>query len=241
MLSKFCAGHSRGEVGEGSLCPPIKYCIFDVLGSLFPWKESFRFLHIFSRIGLKSRLCEVELRKLFSKKIKEIFRSERGFESFIVEAYGVERDEVPRVVKQFDELLLSEAVIHPKAELILKKLSKSYSLLVCSDTTGSTKSMLEKAGVRKYFKREFYSNELHLTKEDGLHEIILQTYPAAKPWEFVSIGDSNSDIVIPKKIGMRTIWIRNQALGPLKVEPDIVIDDLGEVIVAVENLSNDRS
>jgi FMN phosphatase YigB (HAD superfamily) len=207
---------------------------------LFPWKESFRFLHLFKGIGLKSELSEEELRQFFYTKIKKIFRSEKEFSNFIIEAFGVKSEEVQRVIKQFDELLLKEAIIHPKAELILQELSRKYSLLVCSDTTGSTKNMLENAGLRKYFKREFYSNEIHLTKEDGLHEVILQTFSNAKPYEFVSIGDSNSDIAVPKKIGMKTIWIRNQALGLPQVEPDIVVNDLGEVIEAVDLLSNEH-
>jgi FMN phosphatase YigB (HAD superfamily) len=207
---------------------------------LFPWKESFRFLHLFKGIGLKSELSEEELRQFFYTKIKKIFRSEKEFSNFIIEAFGVKSEEVQRVIKQFDELLLKEAIIHPKAELILQELSRKYSLLVCSDTTGSTKNMLENAGLRKYFKREFYSNEIHLTKEDGLHEVILQTFSNAKPYEFVSIGDSNSDIAVPKKIGMKTIWIRNQALGLPQVEPDIVVNDLNEVIEALDLLSNEH-
>jgi FMN phosphatase YigB (HAD superfamily) len=214
----------------------IRYCIFDVLGTLFPWKESFRFLHLFNSLGLESKLPEGELRQLFHTRIGEIFRSEEEFESFILEAYRVDKKDVQKVVRRFDDILLSEAEPHPKAETILEELSKSYSLLACSDTTGSTKRMLEKAGLRKYFKKEFYSNEHHLTKSDGLYSFILQIYQPARPWEFVSIGDSASDIVIPKKLGMRTIWVRNESLGHPQVEPDIAVDDLGEVARAVRNL-----
>jgi len=219
------------------LAPTIKYCIFDVIGTIFPWKESFRFISLLEGIGLRSRLPEPELRKLFSAEIEEIFRSQEGFQDFIVKAYGVERRETPGLVDRFDELLTREAEVHPKAETTLRELSEGHCLLVCSDTTGSTKVMLERAGLRTYFQGEYYSNEMHVTKTGGLYGMILKSRPSARPREFVSIGDSaRTDVAIPKGMGMRTIWIRNEALGKCQVEPDITVEDLGEVARAVENL-----
>jgi len=213
---------------------PIKYCVFDVIGTLFPWKESFRFLNLLGGLGLKSGLPDPELNKLCSSRIEDFFKSQEGFKDFIVEAYGVEHQETPGIIDRFDDLLISEARLHPQAETTLKELAKGHYLLVCSDTTGSTKGMLEKAGLRGYFQREFYSNEMHITKSGGLYSAILESYPSAKPDEFVSIGDSGrADIAIPKRIGMKTIWIRNEALGPCQVEPDIAVDDLGAVAKAV--------
>jgi len=218
------------------LAPTIKYCIFDVIGTIFPWKESFRFLYLLGKLGLKSELPDPELRRLLSAEIEEIFRSQEGFQDFIAKAYGVEWRETPGLIARFDEILASEAEVHPKAEATLRELSEGHCLLVCSDTTGSTKGMLEGAGLRTYFKGEYYSNEMHVTKAGGLYSMILKSYPAARPEEFVSIGDSRSDIAVPKKIGMRTIWIRNEALGPIQVNPDITVDDLGDVARAVITL-----
>jgi len=219
------------------LVPTIKYCVFDVIGTIFPWKESFRFINLLSRLGLKSRLPSSELRQLFSAEIEDIFRSREGFQGFIVKAYGVEWRETPELIDRFDELLTSEAEVHPKADATLKELSKGRHLFVCSDTTGSTKGMLEKAGLRAYFQREYYSNEMHITKTGGLYSAILASYPSARPEEFVSIGDSaRTDIAIPKGIGMKTIWIRNEALGRCQVEPDATVENIGEVSRAIEIL-----
>ncbi|MBO3802774.1 MAG: HAD family hydrolase [Candidatus Brockarchaeota archaeon] len=215
----------------------IRYCVFDVLGTLFPWKESFRFLHLLGRLGLESRLPDEELRRLFSSRIEEIFASKEGFWRFIAEAYRVDLGEVPEVVRRFDELLLGEATPHPKAEAILSELSGRYSLLLCSDTTGSTKNMVERAGLSKYFLGVFYSNDYRLTKAKGLYEAVLRAYRPAAPSEFVSIGDSaNSDVEVPKKLGMRAIWVKNEALGLPSVEPDATVEDLGEVVRAVSIL-----
>jgi len=219
------------------LAPAISYCIFDVIGTLFPWKESFRFKHLLNGLGLRSNLPDAELQKLFSSRIEDIFRATEGFQDYIAKAYGVEPDRTPVIVNRFDELLIKEATLHPRASATLEELSKSYSLVVCSDTTGSTRHMLERAGLRRYFQKEFYSNEAHVTKTGGLFDLILRSYPAASPNEFVSIGDSaSSDIAIPKRIGMRTIWIKNEALGPCPVDPDRAVEDLGEVVRAVSLL-----
>jgi len=219
------------------LSPAVKYCIFDVIGTIFPWKESFRFISLFEGLGLKGALPGPELRLLFSAKIEEIFRSQEGFQDFIVKAYGVERRETPDLIDRFDELLAREAEVHPRAEATLRELSEGRCLLVCSDTTGSTKIMLERAGLRAYFQWEYYSNEMHMTKTGGLFNAILGSHPSARPEEFVSIGDSaRTDIAIPKGIGMKTIWIRNEALGKPQVEPDVTVEDLGEVARAVEAL-----
>ena len=220
--------------------PPIKYCIFDVIGTLFPWKDSFRFLNLLGGLGLKSGLSDQELNELCSSRIESLFRSQEGFQDFIVEAYGVELKETLGIIRRFDDLLISEAGLHPNAETTLRELAKGHCLLVCSDTTGSTKGMLEKARLRGYFQAEFYSNEMHVTKSGGLFRAILDSYPSTRPEEFVSIGDSaRSDIAVPKGMGMRTIWIRNEALGTFEVEPDIAVDDLGAVTRAVNIL--DRS
>ncbi|TLN15243.1 hypothetical protein FDZ71_07445, partial [bacterium] len=128
------------------MSPAIKYCIFDVIGTIFPWRESFRFNSLLEGIGLRSRLPELELRKLFSAEIEEIFKSQEGFQDYIVKAYGVERRETPELIDRFDELLAREAEVHPRAKATLRELSEGRCLLVCSDTTGSTKVMLERAG-----------------------------------------------------------------------------------------------
>jgi len=131
--------------------------------------------------------------------------------------------------------LLREAEIHPKAHEVLQQLSKDYTLLVCSDTTGETRKMVEKSGIKRYFTGEFYSNELRLTKSKEFYELVVKSFPGSVPAQYVSIGDSlRSDIAYPKGLGMKTIWVRNEALGSYDVKPDCVIEDLAQVIEAVK-------
>ena len=138
----------------------------------------------------------------------------------------------------FEETLLKEAEIHPKAHEVLRRLSKEYTLLVCSDTTGETRKMVEKSGIKGYFTGEFYSNELHLTKSREFYELVVKSFPGSVPAQYVSIGDSlRSDIAYPKSLGMKTIWVRNEALGPYDVKPDYVVEDLTDIVDAIKRMT----
>jgi len=218
----------------------IKYCIFDVLGTIFPWKESFRFLNLFSQLKLRPRLPEEELRGLLRNRIDSFFKDGKtALQKFFQDAYQLNSPrEAALAVEMFEETLLKEADIHPRAHEVLQQLSRDYTLLVCSDTTGETRRMVEKSGIKRYFMGEFYSNELHLTKSKEFYELVVKSFPSSMPAQYVSIGDSlRSDIAYPKGLGMKTIWVRNEALGPYDVEPDYFIEDLAQVIEAVKIIS----
>ena len=218
----------------------IRYCIFDVLGTIFPWKESFRFLELLSRLNLKPKLSVAELKGLLRDRIDSIFRKgKEGLQEFIRDAYLLGgADEVTMAAEMFEEKLLSEAEIHPEADRVLRQLSREYGLLVCSDTTGATRRMVRKAGIKRYFVKEFYSNELHLTKSKEFYKLVIQSFPGSAASQFVSIGDSlKSDIAYPKSIGMKTIWVRNEALGFYDIKPDYVAEDLAEVAEAIKRIS----
>ncbi len=218
----------------------IRYCIFDVLGTIFPWKESFRFLNLFSQLKLRPRLSEDELKGLLRNRIESFFKDGKtALQGFFQDAYRLNGpEEAALAVEMFEETLLREAEIHPKAHGVLQQLSRGYTLLVCSDTTGETRKMVEKSGIKGYFTGEFYSNELHVTKSREFYEFVVKSFPGSVPAQYVSIGDSlRSDVAYPKSLGMKTIWVRNEALGPYDVKPDYVIEDLGQVIEAIKIIS----
>jgi len=218
----------------------IKFLIFDILGTIFPWKESFRFLNLFSQLQLRPRLPEDELRGLLRGRIDSFFKDGKtALQRFFQDAYRLNGlKEAALTVERFEETLIKEAEIHPKAHEVLQQLSRDYTLLVCSDTTGETRKMVEKSGIKKYFTREFYSNELHLTKSKELYELVVKSFPGSVPAQYVSIGDSlRSDIAYPKSLGMKTVWVRNEALGFYDVKPDYTVEDLAEVADAIKRIN----
>ena len=208
------------------------FLIFDILGTIFPWKESFRFLNLFSQLKLRPRLPEDELRGLLRNRIDSFFKDGKtALQRFFQDAYWLNSpEEAALAVEMFEETLLREAEIHPKAHEVLQQLSRDYTLLVCSDTTGETGKMVEKWRIKRYFTREFYSNELHLTKSKEFYELVVKSFPGSVPAQYVSIGDSlRSDIAYPKSLGMKTIWVRNEALGSDDAKPDYTVDDLADI------------
>jgi len=218
----------------------IKFLLFDVLGTIFPWKESFRFLNLFNQLKLRPRLPEDELKGLLRNRIYSLFKDGKtALQGFFQEVYQLNSPkEAALAVEMFEETLLREAEIHPRAHEVLQQLSRDYTLLVCSDTTGETRKMVEISGIKGYFTGEFYSNELHLTKSKEFYELVVKSLPGSVPAQYVSIGDSlRSDIAYPKGLGMKTIWVRNEALGSYDVKPDYVIEDLAQVIEAVKIIS----
>jgi putative hydrolase of the HAD superfamily len=55
------------------------------------------------------------------------------------------------------------------------------------------------------------------------------------PLDAVFVGDRLwDDIEGARRLGMRTIWIRNTVVPPYDVEPDAVADELGEVVDVVD-------
>jgi FMN phosphatase YigB (HAD superfamily) len=217
----------------------IRYCAFDILGTIFPWKESFRFLNLFGQLKLRPRLPEEELKRLLRNRIDSFFKDGKtALQGFFQDAYWLNGPkEAAFVVKMFQEMLLKEAEIHPKAHEVLKQLSRDYKLLLCSDTTGETRKMVKKSGIKGYFTREFYSDELHLTKSKEFYELVVKSFPGSVPAQYVSIGDSlRSDIAYPKSLGMKTIWVRNEALDPYDVKPDYMIEDLAQVVEIIEGI-----
>jgi FMN phosphatase YigB (HAD superfamily) len=58
------------------------------------------------------------------------------------------------------------------------------------------------------------------------------------PGRAVFVGDRmHDDMFGAHAVGMRTIWIRNQASMSWDVEPDAVVDSLAEVVGVVESWS----
>ena len=97
---------------------------------------------------------------------------------------------------------------------LLESLRRRYNLVVCSDTSGITKTIAEKFGLERYFSRLFYSCDIGYVKNDRqFWEVFLSNFPRMKPEEFIMIGDNpQADVHWPKVLGMGTILIESTEL-----------------------------
>ncbi len=126
---------------------------------------------------------------------------------------------------------------YANTEPVLKQLFvKGYRLGIIANQSLGTKDRLSSWGLLKYFDIVLASAEEGISKPDI--EIFHRALTAAKclPDNAVMIGDRlDNDIVPAKKVGMKTVWIK-QGLGGLasaihKMEQaDYIIESLSELL-----------
>ena len=123
-------------------------------------------------------------------------------------------------------------------ESVLKQLSaKGYRVGITANQSPGTKERLSNWGLLKYFDIVLASAEEGVSKPD--REIFHRALTAAKclPANVVMVGDRlDNDIVPAKKVGMKTVWIK-QGLGGLArpihkdEQADYEIENLSELLV----------
>ena len=114
------------------------------------------------------------------------------------------------------ELYLEEQVLRPDpgmAQLIQYAFERDIKVIYCSDMYLPARfvdSMLEKAGLLKFFKGRYISSEIKLLKRTGNLFVHILRNEGEKPKNFLHIGDNVvSDYVNSKSHGMKAIWLND--------------------------------
>lgn len=140
--------------------------------------------------------------------------------------------------------------LHTAAVTVLSSLRElGYRLALISNTgmtPGATcRFYLEKLGVLHYFEALVFSDEMRLAKPSTkLFHSALDTL-GVKPDQAVHVGDDvTNDVVGANLAGLNSIWIsygmdlaRDRVAVRTRWKPDIIIEDLDEVVTAVETLN----
>lgn len=129
-----------------------------------------------------------------------------------------------------------DEVPYPDAEDVLKYLcGHGYKIGVIANQSLGTAERLEKWGLLKYIDVVAASAELGVSKPDrAIFDKALEM-AGCVACETVMIGDRlDNDIVPAKKLGMKTIWIRQgfaiyQNPQNLEEQPDYIVDSLAEL------------
>ena len=119
---------------------------------------------------------------------------------------------------------------------MLEKLAQKYKLGIIANQTAGTQNRLDKWGIGKYFDVVVASAEAGYAKPDlQIFELALeQSGCMAK--NAAMIGDRlDNDIVPAKKLGMKTIWARqefakHQKINDKSAQPDYTVDNLNELL-----------
>lgn len=138
---------------------------------------------------------------------------------------------LPKQKWYFDEEVLYEDAIP-----CLEQLSKKYKIGVIANQALGTVERLQQHGIQQFIDLVIASAEEGVAKPDPrIYQIALER-SGCKPENAVMIGDRiDNDIEPAKRMGMKTIWIK-QGFGGLwnickeDEAPDNIVNDLAELL-----------
>ena len=126
-------------------------------------------------------------------------------------------------------------ILYPDAKEVLQKLRQKYKLGIIANQDYGTEKRLIDFGIRPYIDLVIASAEEGFEKPDLRIFKLAFDRVNCKPEEAVMVGDRiDNDIIPAKKLGMKTVWIK-QGFGkyykPNSAEdkPDQTINTLNEV------------
>lgn len=94
---------------------------------------------------------------------------------------------------------------------------------------------LRRDGICDLLDARVYTSDLHHVKPHPEAFRALLDALGIEATDAVFVGDRPwDDIAGAKQLGMRAIWIRNSEVPPYDVEPDAVVDELGEIVAVVD-------
>ena len=209
----------------------IKVVAVDINGTLIGgqylhWTEIFE-----KRMGLRKR------RNASPLQWYEVQTGQMSFEETVATTYIVTNPESLRaraIAIYMQHLELREGCIE-----LLEYLQSKYRLIICSDTSGVTKVIVQTFDLAKYFTQDYYSIDVGWMKSDREYwEHVLSRNRDTSVTQFVMLGDNPSrDIYYPNVLGMRTIQIETTELLSRQTlssknrfeKPDYLVTSLKEI------------
>ena len=126
--------------------------------------------------------------------------------------------------------------LYPETEDVLKELHEKYKIGIIANQALGTADRLKSFGILEYIDLVIASAEEGVAKPDlKIFEMALER-AGVKPDEAMMIGDRiDNDIFPAKKLGMRTMWLRQGFGGMWKIQsddelPNFIADSLPEVV-----------
>ena len=127
----------------------------------------------------------------------------------------------------------------PGAEEALRSLASKYKLYMASNGTKSVQQpRLKSAGIEKYFKDIFISEDLGADKPaKAFFDRAFARIPGFDPKKAMIVGDSlTSDIQGGINAGIATCWVNSQHKQPGMIKPDHEIPSLSRLAALLETI-----
>lgn len=162
----------------------------------------------------------------FYNKVKECAKTDSYAVRAAAKYYGAE---IPRWFGELERL-------YPDTQKVLEHLSQKYKLGVIANQVAGTQERIDNWGIGKYFDVVIASTEAGCAKPDKrIFEIALEQ-AGCKPKNTIMIGDRlDNDIVPAKKLGMKTVWVKQgfakyQSVNNNYENPDYTVESIGEIV-----------
>lgn len=199
----------------------IKWLFFDIGSTLVDESECLK--ERFNFITRENRINEQK----FADKVLEYAKTD---------CYAIQSAAGYFSVKIIPEWNKDLEQLYPHVELILNTLSQKYKLGVIANQSFGTKDRLNNWGIGKYFEVVISSAEEGCAKPDlKIFNFALESADC-NPGDAVMIGDRlDNDIIPAKKIGMKTVWVRQgfaKYMNPKSEidKPDHTIQSIDELV-----------
>lgn len=152
-------------------------------------------------------------------------------------------DEITREVRShYPEIRSLGYRLYPGAAVILEQLAEEYTLALAGNAPASITDVLDDLGVLRWFRHRVVSGSIGIKKPDERFFRTILDKAGFSPSEAIMIGDRlDNDIIPAKKLGIRTIWLRQgrySALAPRSQGeiPDVTISSLEELPSAIDSI-----
>jgi putative hydrolase of the HAD superfamily len=94
---------------------------------------------------------------------------------------------------------------------------------------------LERDGLLGLLDARVYTSELEHVKPHPVPFRVLLQRVGVEPERAVFVGDRlHDDVNGAAAVGMRTVWVRNDAVPRVDAQPDAVIDELSELVDVID-------
>lgn len=118
---------------------------------------------------------------------------------------------------------------------VIKGLYGKYNLGIIANQSLGTQERIDNWGIGKYFDVVIASAEAGCAKPDPKIFTMALQKAKCEPNEAVMVGDRlDNDIIPAKKLGMKTIWVRQayaiyQSIDDESKRPDYIVDSIAEL------------
>jgi FMN phosphatase YigB (HAD superfamily) len=193
---------------------------------------------VFAKTLLKygKEISGLEFRKLYAKR-RDDFYSHKSKEIYhhnlfeitsnvLREDLGLilSKEEIIELIYIYRKASRGHLRLYPGVFDTLARLSKEYTLSTASHTQGSfTQLELHELNIEQFFSYFVYSSDIGFRKESTEFYKRALAIVGKKAADCAIVGDNyDVDIVVPQKLGIRGIWIKNPITSdryPMEQEP----------------------